>query len=90
MTTGIDVDDVPLVDFTLPVAMSNFKMLVPAAKEESRLFAFIRPFQPEVINLVFIFNFNLTIKFLGLVIFIRHFNWFCNRCEWNQLDVLLD
>ena len=48
MTTGVDFDDVPLVDFTLPVAMSNFKMLVPAAKEESRLFAFIRPFQPEV------------------------------------------
>ena len=49
MAMGIESEQLNLVDFTFPTAMSLFKMLVPAAKEESRLFAFVRPFQPAVI-----------------------------------------
>ena len=49
MAMGIESEQLNLVDLTFPTAMSLFKMLVPAAKEESRLFAFVRPFQPAVI-----------------------------------------
>jgi hypothetical protein len=48
MATVVDVEHLPLIDLTFPTAMSSFKMLVPAAQEESRLFSFIRPFQPLV------------------------------------------
>jgi hypothetical protein len=48
MAMGIESDQLHLVDLTFPTAMSLFKMLVPAAKEESRLFAFVRPFQSLV------------------------------------------
>ena len=48
MVTDLEPEHLNLVDVTYPTAMSLFKMLVPAAKEESRLFAFIRPFQPMV------------------------------------------
>ena len=37
-----------LVDMTVPVMIQPFRLVVPFPKEESRLFAMIRPFQPMV------------------------------------------
>ena len=48
MAMGIETEQLNLVGLTFPTVMSSFKMLVPAAHEESRLFAFVRPFQPMV------------------------------------------
>lgn len=39
-----------VIDFSYPFWIGPFKLLVPKPEEESRLFAFIRPFQPLVFN----------------------------------------
>ena len=48
MPMSIEAEQLNLVDITFPAMMNSFKMLVPAAKEESRLLSFLRPFQPMV------------------------------------------
>lgn len=48
MGIAVEADQLKVIDFTYPVVMSQLKMIVPAAVEESRLFAFVRPFQPLV------------------------------------------
>ena len=49
MPVIIDPDHLDQMDYcTYPVIISQMKMIVPAGKEESRLFAFVRPFQPLV------------------------------------------
>ena len=40
------------IDITVPVMMEPFRLIVPWPKEESRLLAPIRPFQPIVWKLV--------------------------------------
>ena len=37
-----------LVDLSVPFMMEPYRIIVPWPKEESRLLAIIRPFQPEV------------------------------------------
>jgi hypothetical protein len=44
----IDPDQLDKIDFSYPILLSPVKMIVPAGEEESRLFAFVRPFQPMV------------------------------------------
>jgi len=44
----IDPDQLDKIDFTYPIVLSPLKMIVPSGEEESRLFAFVRPFQPMV------------------------------------------
>jgi hypothetical protein len=48
MAIAIEADQLAILDFTYPVSMNPFRMIVPAAQEKSRLFAFTRPFQPWV------------------------------------------
>ena len=48
MGLNIDVEQSKIADFTFPVTLSNLRMIVPVGEEESRLFAFLRPFQPHV------------------------------------------
>ena len=43
-----DAEQLKIVDIPYPVIMTPFRMIVPAPVEESRLFAFVRPFQPMV------------------------------------------
>jgi len=48
MGIAVQADQLEQIDFSYPILMSPFRMIVPAAQEKSRLFAFIRPFQPLV------------------------------------------
>ena len=48
MGIAVEADQLKTIDFTNPVIMSQLKMIVPAGVEESRLLAFVRPFQPLV------------------------------------------
>lgn len=43
-----DEEHLKIVDIPYPVIMTPFRMIVPAPVEQSRLFAFVRPFQPMV------------------------------------------
>ena len=97
MAMGIEKEQLNLVDLTFPTAMSSFKMLVPAAQEETRLFAVVRPFQPMVnsssclynwFRLKFYLNFAIYYKGLALSFCFIGFFYFC--CEWTQLVVLPD
>jgi small-conductance mechanosensitive channel len=48
MGIAVQADQLEQIDFSYPILMSPFRMIVPAAQEKSRLFAFTRPFQPLV------------------------------------------
>ena len=48
MAIGPIIELLDQVDFSQPCGLASYKMIVPAAQEESRLFAFTRPFQPLV------------------------------------------
>ena len=48
MSFAIKPEQLEEVDFTYPIILAQLKMIVPAGVEESRLFAFVRPFQPLV------------------------------------------
>ena len=49
MAIGPIIELLDKVDFCQPCGLATYKMIVPAAQEESRLFAFTRPFQPLVL-----------------------------------------
>ena len=49
MGLAIEPDQLQFFEFTYPISMAPLKMIVPAPVEESRLFAFARPFQPLVL-----------------------------------------
>ena len=44
----VEPEQLKEADFTYPSVMNPLKMIVPAGVEESRLFAFVSPFQPLV------------------------------------------
>ena len=48
MGLAIEADQLKEIDFTYPSVLAQLKMIVPAGVEESRLFAFVKPFQPMV------------------------------------------
>ena len=50
MAIAVTADQLQQIDFSYPCALATYQMLVPAGHEESRLFAFARPFQPLVIQ----------------------------------------
>ena len=85
MAIAIEPDQLEEVDFTYPIILAQLKMIVPAEVEESRLFAFVRPFQPLVNVLknhsLFKYKINVFIyRFEGLVTFHRLIDqWIVNR-----------
>lgn len=48
MAIAIQAEQLDRIDFSYPIGLNPFRMIVPAPVEKSRLFAFIRPFQPKV------------------------------------------
>ena len=46
MSFAPDAEQLKEVDFTYPSVLGQLKMIVPVEVEGSRLFAFVRPFQP--------------------------------------------
>ena len=44
----LTLDRIERMDFTFLVLSEGFGLIVPTPGEESRLFAFVRPFQPMV------------------------------------------
>ena len=48
MGFAIDYEQYKEVDISYPPILTQLKMIVPVGVEESRLFAFVRPFQPLV------------------------------------------
>jgi len=48
MAISIQAEQLESIDISYPISLNPFRMIVPAPKEKSRLFAFIRPFQPLV------------------------------------------
>ena len=48
MAFAPDAERLKEVEFTYPPVLAQLKMIVPVEVEESRLFAFVRPFQPLV------------------------------------------
>jgi len=75
-----------VIDFSYPFWIGPFKLLVPKPGEESRLFAFIRPFQPLVNNSIIsrllqlywlkskVWMF-LILVFVGMVAVFSLFSW---------------
>ncbi|XP_046657326.1 glutamate receptor ionotropic, kainate glr-3-like isoform X4 [Daphnia pulicaria] len=75
----LTMDRVKRMDFTSQQTWSEgFCLIVPRPVEESRLFAFIGPFQPTVWMLIFI-------SLFVLVDMMTLFTWFYNRQRWNNL-----
>ncbi|XP_046454085.1 ionotropic receptor 93a-like isoform X2 [Daphnia pulex] len=74
----LTMDRVERMDFTSHTWSEGFSLIVPRPAEESRLFAFIGPFQPTVWMLIFISLF----VFVGMMTL---FTWFYNRQRWNNL-----
>jgi ionotropic glutamate receptor len=52
------MDRVERMDFTFHTFSDGFSLVVPKPEEESRLFAFIGPFQPNVM-LIPLFDFRI-------------------------------
>ncbi len=61
----LTMDRVERMDFTFHTFSDGFSLVVPKPEEESRLFAFIGPFQPNVM-LIPLFDFRII-------------NWFVNK-----------
>ena len=59
MATACDAEQLKEIDFTIPTVSNPLQMIVPAGVEESRLFAFVRPFQPLVIIGQYLLNVKL-------------------------------
>lgn len=54
----LTMDRVERMDFTFHTFSDGFSLVVPKPEEESRLFAFIGPFQPNVM-LIPLFDFRI-------------------------------
>ena len=77
MGIAVQAEQLEFIDFSYPILMSPFRMIVPAAQEKSRLFAFTRPFQPLVWLSFFIFLIaSITAKSLITWLYKR---WKLNR-----------
>lgn len=82
MAIAIEPEQLEEVDFTYPIILAQLKMIVPAEVEESRLFAFVRPFQPlvNVLKNHSLFKYKIIYRFEGLVTFHRLIDqWIVNR-----------
>ncbi|KAK4012732.1 hypothetical protein OUZ56_024968 [Daphnia magna] len=87
----LTMNRVQRLDYTThPGWVDGFRLVVPRLGEESRLFAFIGPFEPLVWLLIFISVLVIVALMTSFTIFYKHYPWNASQVEKNKKNTEID